>query len=683
MRYVLSRVLRTGVLMALVSVVAFGVLHLLPGDPLNAMLQNNPDLSHEDYLRLRQVYGLDEPIVIGYFKWAGQAVQGDFGYSRQYKIPVENLIGPRLQNTLILTASALILALIAVLATGTLARIPAMGFIGRAAGALAALGGALPTFWLALLLIVLFSVNLHWLPPGGIQSSDVGSGFWNLATDRAKYLLMPSIVLAAVELTTWMRYARSALPGLALPTGAASATAQPLRDARLLALSVLGSGLGRLFGSLVIVETLFSYPGLGKILFDSVMGGAVMDRDFVVAIGVLLSLTWVGLVGSHLVSVRAERPRHDQMASPGEIYGLATARPESGRGVGNALAGVSGTVPGSGGAPQALLQRFACGRRSTLGLALPIVLFLFSFGGPFLNLYQPDQVNLRERFAVPSFVMRPATSEKPAVYNVAAIQYAAADAADRPLKFGHPLGTDDLGRDTMTRAMFGGRVSLGIALLAGVLAVLAAMGMASLASRLRFPASVAGATADLMHAVPDLGVLLLVSRIFPPGFWTMGLLLFVLHGARTMPLVYLARATPTRALDPVARAALCRVAIVVATWAIMTELALSYLGFGIQQPMPSWGNMLSNSQQYFFSAPWLVFFPGLLATLTVASIYLVGEGLVRALAWPPIASLSTAGPGGEAPARGQTEPQTMAERVTVHAQVIAENPGNPLGLGGM
>src|SRR5579871_3591044 len=116
-------------------------------------------------------------------------------------------------------------------------------------------------------------------------------------------------------------------------------------------------------------------------------------------------------------------------------------------------------------------RRFFRHRLAVAGMIIVAFMVLFAFGGPFLNLYQPDQVNLRERFAMPSLVMRPSAGAKPAVYNLAALQYTGDDAADRPLKFGHPLGTDDLGRDTMTRAMFGCRVSLGIGFLTSILAV--------------------------------------------------------------------------------------------------------------------------------------------------------------------------------------------------------------------
>src|SRR5687767_10016248 len=106
-----------------------------------------------------------------------------------------------------------------------------------------------------------------------------------------------------------------------------------------------------------------------------------------------------------------------------------------------------------------VFRRFIRHRMAVFGIFVVVFMTSFAFLGPFLTPYQPDQVNLRERFAKPSVVMIDRAGTTPAMYNLEAVQNAS---AERPLKFGHPLGTDDLGRDTMTRAMFGGRVSLGI-----------------------------------------------------------------------------------------------------------------------------------------------------------------------------------------------------------------------------
>jgi peptide/nickel transport system permease protein len=244
--------------------------------------------------------------------------------------------------------------------------------------------------------------------------------------------------------------------------------------------------------------------------------------------------------------------------------------------------------------------------------------------------------------------MRAAASPKPAVYNLAALQYDGEDAADRPLKFGHPLGTDDLGRDTMTRAMFGGRVSLGIGFITSILSVTFGASLGALSGYLGgIWDNLIMRLVDVNHSLPELPILMVLSKIFPPGFWTMCLILVVLSLFRSSRITRaLALSLKTQLFSEAARA-------VGADWsrlifrhiipnslsplfvsltlgagaAIRAETSLSYLGLGIQPPMPSWGNMLSNAQQYFFSAPWLVFFPGICIFLTLFSFNMIGDGL--------------------------------------------------------
>ena len=108
-KHALHRIFQMIPLIVLVSVLAFALLKSMPGDPLDRMLEDNPDFTYEDYLRLRAIYGLDDPFYVAYFKWATQVAQGNLGYSRQYKIPVQNLVLPRLQNTMVMTIIAFVL----------------------------------------------------------------------------------------------------------------------------------------------------------------------------------------------------------------------------------------------------------------------------------------------------------------------------------------------------------------------------------------------------------------------------------------------------------------------------------------------------------------------------------------------------------------------------------------------
>jgi peptide/nickel transport system permease protein len=292
-----------------------------------------------------------------------------------------------------------------------------------------------------------------------------------------------------------------------------------------------------------------------------------------------------------------------------------------------------------------IFNRFIRHRLAVFGICTVTFMVLAAFVGPFLMPYSPDQVNLRERFAKPSFVMVPQQGLNPALYNIDAITGAT---EERPMKFGHLLGTDDLGRDTATRAMFGGRVSLGIGFLVSIISVMLGVTAGAISGYLGgWWDNVIMRMSDVEHSLPDLPILMVLSKIFPPGFWTMCLILVALSAfrgirlARAMTLKIkqelfseAARAVGAdwrrlifRHIVPNALSPLFVTVTLGAGGAIRSETSLSYLGLGIQPPMPSWGNMLSNAQQYFFSAPWLVFFPGICIFLTLFSFNLIGDGL--------------------------------------------------------
>jgi peptide/nickel transport system permease protein len=292
-----------------------------------------------------------------------------------------------------------------------------------------------------------------------------------------------------------------------------------------------------------------------------------------------------------------------------------------------------------------IFNRFIRHRLAVVGVFVVGFMISFAFIGPFLSPYSPDQVNLRERFARPSIVMVQGGGGVPHLYNLDAIQGAT---AERPLKFGHPLGTDDLGRDTMTRAMYGGRVSLGIGFLVAIISVSMGVTAGAISGYLGgwWDNALMRAN-DVENALPDLPILMVLSKIFPPGFWTMCLILVALSAFRGMRIARAMTLTLKNQLFseaaqsigakwhrlifrhfvPNSLSPLFVTVTLAAGAAIRAETSLSYLGLGIQPPMPSWGNMLSNAQQYFFSAPWLVFYPGICIFLTLFSFNLIGDGL--------------------------------------------------------
>jgi peptide/nickel transport system permease protein len=320
-KYVSHRILQMVPILVLISILVFALLTSMPGDPLDQMLEDNPDIGWEQYEEMRKFYGLDDPIVIRYARWAGAFAQGQLGYSRQYRIPVQNLVVPRLQNTLILSVSALVLALSVALLLGVVSAVKQYSAVDYSSMAFAFFGFSVPGFWLGLMLIVLFSVNLHWLPPGGIMSSDVGPTFWDQVADRAKYLVMPVIVTSFTEMASWTRYTRNSLLDVLqldyLRTARAKGLTEQsvvvkhaLKNSVLPVMTVIGGSFSRFFAGATITETVFSYPGMGKLLYDSVMG-----NDFVVSMAILMLLAflvlWGNLITDVLYGVVDPRVRYD------------------------------------------------------------------------------------------------------------------------------------------------------------------------------------------------------------------------------------------------------------------------------------------------------------------------------------------------------------------------------------
>lgn len=253
---------------AILSAVAFWLMAAMPGDPIDLAMAADPRLSPEDAVRLRALHGLDRPVAERYLAWAGAVLEGRLGHSRLFARPVAELLWPALLSTLELLGLALALAAVAGVALGGLAALrPGWG---PAVQSLALLGQAMPGFWLGILLIIVFAVGLGWLPAGGVE-------------DGWRGLVLPVLTLALAHLATYARHAASAI-GLALGEAhIRTARAKGAGEARVLwrhaapnaavpLLALLALDVGGLVSGALIAETVFARPGMGKLIYDAVMG---------------------------------------------------------------------------------------------------------------------------------------------------------------------------------------------------------------------------------------------------------------------------------------------------------------------------------------------------------------------------------------------------------------------------
>jgi len=303
-RYLAERLLQSILVLAIMSFVIYGLMWLMPGDPIDLMISADPKMTSEDAAQLRELYGLDRPFLERYFNWLGAALSGDLGYSRLRAAPVLNVLGPALANTVVLMSCAFVLAVLIALVAGIVAALRPYSKLDYAINLLAFAGISTPPFWLALLLIIVFAVMFGVLPAGGTGVTG-GQGFW----DSAQYLVLPVASLTIASVGGYTRYVRAAMIETLRQDYIRTAWAKGLsaydvvvghglRNAMIPVVTIMALDFGFLFSGALITETIFAYPGMGKLIFDSIMG-----NDFNLALVALLFATLVTLIGNLLADL--------------------------------------------------------------------------------------------------------------------------------------------------------------------------------------------------------------------------------------------------------------------------------------------------------------------------------------------------------------------------------------------
>ncbi len=285
----------------LVTVISFGIMHLAPGTPTDAA-SFNPKVSLEARQRMAALYGLDKPLRVQYAAWLGRIARFDFGRSFVDDRPVTEKIIERLPVTLVINIASLLLIFLIAVPLGVRSAAQPGGAFDRWTTLLVFLGYSTPSFWLALLCMAFFGVQLRWLPVSGLHSLDAdGFGLLHQWLDMAWHLLLPIGIAAFVSLAGLSRYMRSSMIGVLRQDYIRTARAKGLPEHRVLyqhalrngllpLITILGLSLPDLIGGSVIAETIFSLPGMGRLFYD-----AVMARDYpvimaLVTIGALLTM---------------------------------------------------------------------------------------------------------------------------------------------------------------------------------------------------------------------------------------------------------------------------------------------------------------------------------------------------------------------------------------------------------
>jgi peptide/nickel transport system permease protein len=287
LRYVLRRLLQGIVVIFLISVATFGILHLTPGDPIRILIgeTGTTNLTNQQIAEIRHHWGLDRPLYIQYLTWAGNMFRGNFGISViQIGRPVSDMLRQTAPVTAKLNAMALVLAIVIAIPAGILAGVKQYSIFDYISTIGATLGVSLPSFWIALMTIIIFAAKLGWLPPFGVSS-------W-------KGYILPVIVLSLEQMAIVTRLMRSTVIETLGQDFVRTARAKGLgeavvlsrhvvRNALLPVITVIGYRLAFLLSGTIVIETVFAVPGIGQLFVNSVYH---LDYQVVQAVVLLLSI---------------------------------------------------------------------------------------------------------------------------------------------------------------------------------------------------------------------------------------------------------------------------------------------------------------------------------------------------------------------------------------------------------
>jgi peptide/nickel transport system permease protein len=300
-KYFLGRFLAAIPVLLGVSLFTFMLVRLVPGDPIQIMLGTEVQGNRAE--EIRRLYGLDRPWPAQYIEWLGQAVQGNLGSSLRTGLPVNESIMVRLPVTLELTLLALIIGLVIGVPLAIVAAQARGKFTDAFVSALVLFGISMPGFWLATLLVLIFSLYLRWFPPIGFVP------FTENPVENLRRMTLPALSLGVAFGATTMRFTRSSLLEVFNQDYIRTARAKGLRDrlvtyrhalknALIPVVTVTGIQVGRLLGGTVIIEQIFALPGIGRYIFD-----AISTRDYPIIQGTVLFFTFVFILVNLMVDV--------------------------------------------------------------------------------------------------------------------------------------------------------------------------------------------------------------------------------------------------------------------------------------------------------------------------------------------------------------------------------------------
>ncbi len=294
LEFAVQRLSKAALVVVGVVVLNFLLIHLAPGDPASVLAGEAGAGDAKFIAQLRAQFGLDQPLYVQLWTYLKGVLTGDLGYSYRNQVPVATLILERLPATILLTGCAFIFSLVLGIALGVLAAYRRGSIIDSAVMTGALIFYATPLFWIALMAVLVFSINLDWLPPFDMETIGAGLTGWARALDIAHHLILPTVTLGLFFTAIYTRLTRASILEVMDLDFVKTARAKGVPKARIIRRHVLRNAIlpiftfasmqaGQLVGGAVLTETVFAWPGIGRLMFD-----ALMQRDYPVLLGVFL-----------------------------------------------------------------------------------------------------------------------------------------------------------------------------------------------------------------------------------------------------------------------------------------------------------------------------------------------------------------------------------------------------------
>ncbi len=306
-QYVIKRILQAIPVLLGISVVTFLIIHSAPGDPFSSLI--NPKMRGEDLARMRRAWGLDQPLYMQYFKWLGQILRGNLGFSISWSLPVAEMLKTRLPPTFFMSLTSLLIGTSIAIPLGVISATKQYSLLDYILTVLAFAGLSIPAFFSALILVKVFALGLRWFPTQGLVTPAADFAFpWNYG-DAVKHLLLPTITLSLLSIAQMMRYTRSSMLEVIQQDYIKTARSKgltervvvykhALRNALIPVLTILGLSLPNLFSGAILTETVYSLPGMGLLGFS-----AVLERDYPVLMATTMLFAAMVVLGNFMADL--------------------------------------------------------------------------------------------------------------------------------------------------------------------------------------------------------------------------------------------------------------------------------------------------------------------------------------------------------------------------------------------